>query len=215
MPLASFETPLESTATRAFHDGPILDCAPSTTSPRLDTTDPTLCIRAHRVYPASREELFASWTRRTAWDSWMRLRSRSRSTLSPCRGGAFRLELAEGPAIHVITGVVHDIRPDELLSLGWVHQNTNDHGSTVDVTFQSAHDGTALTLVHRGITSRREASWLMRLWSAVLGRLETYVAGGVASSTRCDTRHVRVQARPPLIGRVAYVHTVRRASSDA
>jgi len=55
----------------------------------------------------------------------------------------------------------------------------------------------------------------MRLWSAVLGRLETYVAGGVASSTRCDTRHVRVQARPPLIGRVAYVHTVRRASSDA
>jgi len=215
MPLASFETPLESTATRAFHDGPILDCAPPTTSPRLDTTDPTLRIRAHRVYPASREELFASWTRRTAWDSWMRLRSRSRSTLSPFRGGAFRLELAEGPAIHVITGVVHDIRPDELLSLGWVHQNTNDHGSMVDVTFQSAHDGTALTLVHRGITSRREASWLMRLWSAVLGRLETYVAGGVASSTRCDTRHVRVQARPPLIGRVAYVHTVRRASSDA
>src|SRR5215203_1559019 len=77
MPLASFETPLESTTTRAFHDGPILECAPSTTSPGQDTPDPTLRIRAHRVYPASREELFASWTRRTAWDSWMRLRSRS------------------------------------------------------------------------------------------------------------------------------------------
>src|SRR5215218_3970351 len=102
MPLASFETPLESTTTRAFHDGPILECAPPATSPGQDAADPTLRIRAHRVYAASREELFASWTRRTAWDSWMRLRSRSRSTLSPFRGGAFRLELAEGPAIHVI-----------------------------------------------------------------------------------------------------------------
>jgi uncharacterized protein YndB with AHSA1/START domain len=113
----------------------------------------------------------------------MRLRSRSRSTLSPTRGAAFRLELAEGPAIHVITGIVHDIRPHELLSLGWVHQNTNDHGSTVDVTFESAHLGTALTLVHRGITSRREASWLMRFWSTVLRRLETYVAADSAAAS--------------------------------
>ena len=171
MPLESFETPVALATARTIDDGPVLDCAPSGTS----TGTQPLRIRAHRCYPVSREDLFATWMRRSAWDTWMRLRARSRSTFAPYRGGAFRLELAEGPTIHVITGAVNDIRVDEFLSLSWVHHNTSDHGSTVDVAFRSRQGGTGLKLVHRDIGSRREAAWLMRLWSIVLGRLGRYV----------------------------------------
>jgi len=171
MPLQPFELPAAFATARALDTGPVLECART----GADIGDRPLRIRAHRFYAVSCADLFASWTSRSAWDSWMRLRARSRSTIAPHRGGAFRIELAEGPTIHVITGAVNDIRADELLSLGWVHHNTSDRGSGVDVTFRSRRGGTELMLVHRDIGSRREAAWLMALWSAVLGRLGHYV----------------------------------------
>ena len=179
MTLQSSETPLVPPATHSLEDGPVLECIPSGT----DLAD-SLRIRARRLYPVTCEDLFATWTRRTSWDSWMRLRARSRATLAPYRGGSFRLELAEGPTIHVITGSVTDIRPYDLLSLSWVHQNTADHGSTVDVSFRQRHDRTELSLIHRGIANRREASWLMRLWSAALGRLGDYLTDESPSAVR-------------------------------
>lgn len=171
MPLEPFETPVAFATARTIDDGPVLEYTP----PGTNTGTRPLRIRAHRFYPVACEDLFATWMRRGAWDTWMRLRARSRSTFAPYRGGAFRLELGEGPTIHVITGAVNDIRVDEFLSLSWVHHNTSDRGSTVDVAFRSRQDGTDLKLVHRDIGSRREAAWLMRLWSTVLGRLGHYV----------------------------------------
>jgi uncharacterized protein YndB with AHSA1/START domain len=217
MPLQSSETPLESATTHALDDGPVLEGA----ALGSDTNEQTLRIRARRFYPVAREDLFGVWTRRTAWDSWMRLRARSRSTLSCYRGGAFRLELAEGPTIHLVTGTVNDIRPDELLSLSWIHHNSSDHGSVVDVEFRSRQFGTDLTLVHRNISSRREASWLMRLWSVVLVRLGNYVLDDATASTRRIARIVpaahqpgeteRRTARGPFTGPVAYAALERRA----
>lgn len=180
MTLQTSETPLVPPTPHALDDGPVLECAPHGT----DSADVTLRIRARRIVPATREEVFAAWTRRTAWDSWMRLRARSRAAFAPYRGGAFRLELAEGPTIHVVTGTVTDIRPHELLSLDWIHHNTGDHRSTVDVQFRSRQNETEMTVFHRGITSRREAAWLMRLWSSVLDRLASYLEDGAASPRR-------------------------------
>jgi uncharacterized protein YndB with AHSA1/START domain len=180
MPLPSSETPLVTPKSPVLGDGPVLECAP----PGAEVSDQLLRIRAHRRYPVTREELFASWTRRTAWDSWMRLRARSRTALAPYRGGAFRLELAEGPTIHLITGAMTDIRPPEFLSLSWVHQNTGDHGSTIDLSFRQQDDQTDFTLVHRSISSRREAAWLMKFWTTVLDRLREYLDEGAPGSTR-------------------------------
>jgi uncharacterized protein YndB with AHSA1/START domain len=180
MPLQSSEPRPATTTPFALDDGPILECAPHGT----DGVDQLLRIRAQRRYSTRRDDLFATWTRRTAWDSWMRLRARSRATLSAYPGGSFRLELAEGPTIHVVTGTLIDVRPPEFLSLSWVHNTTHDQGSTVDVTFREHLDQTELTLVHRSITSRREASWLMRLWGSFLGRLGDYVEAGQPSSLR-------------------------------
>ena len=159
-------------------DGPHLECQLSPNDPASQT----LRIRARRFYPVSRQELFAAWTRRTAWDSWMRLRARSRSTVAPYRGGTFRLELAEGPTIHVITGTVIDVRLAESLSLSWVHHGKSDYASTVDASFRERHRVAELSLVHGHIASRREAAWLMRLWATALDRLASYFEEG--SSTR-------------------------------
>lgn len=180
MPFESFEPRAVPEIPHALDDGPVLECAP----PGSDVGDHSLRIRARRSYPVSREDLFAAWTRRTSWECWMRLRARSRATLAPCHGGAFRVELAEGPMIHVITGAVNEIRPHELISFTWIHHNTGDHGSVVDVAFRQRHDETQLTLLHGNIGSRREASWLMRLWGTVLGRLTGYVTEGMKPSAR-------------------------------
>ena len=189
MPLQSSEprpAPLPSPAA-----GPVLDCMP----PGTDADGRLLLIRAHRFYPIAREDLFAIWTSRQGWDAWMRLRARSRSSIAAYRGGAFRLELAEGPTIHVVTGAVTNIQPTEQLSLDWMHENTRDRGSTLDVAFRQHGAYTELSLVHRGIANRREASWLMRVWSSALVRLDAIVSDGAPRAAR---RMRDVAARIPL-----------------
>ncbi len=170
----------------------VLECAP----PATDPSDQLLRIRAERVYAVTPDDLFESWTRRTAWEAWMRLRARSRATLSPYRGGAFRLELAEGPTIHVITGTVMVVHPPDLLSLSWVHHNSSDHGSVIDVSFREHGDDTLLTVVHRSIASRREAAWLMRLWNGVLDRIGHYVGDRRPSSLARVTHFVNRRPGP-------------------
>jgi uncharacterized protein YndB with AHSA1/START domain len=175
MPLESFETPPTAFT---IVNGPLLEHA----SHESETSEHRLRIRARRVFPVSRNELFAAWTTRTAWESWFRLRARSRAIVTPYPGSAFRLELAEGPTIHVITGSAREIRIDEFVSFTWIHHDTNDYGSIVEIAFDQLWNGSELRLTHRSIASRREAAWLMRLWAAALDRLDRYVAtSGVAT----------------------------------
>jgi hypothetical protein len=46
----------------------------------------------------------------------------------------------------------------------------------IDVSFASHGDQTELELLHRGIASRREAAWLMRLWTVALSRFTSFAA---------------------------------------
>ena len=172
MTLQSFETRQIPPTPHALADGPVLVCAP----PGVEPADRLLRIHARRLLPTTPDQLFAAWTRRAAWESWLRLRARSRATLAANPGAPFRLELADGPTIHVITGTVREVQPDQFLSFTWVHETTNDHGSVIDVSFASYGDQTELELLHYGIASRREAAWLMRLWTASLSRFTSSAA---------------------------------------
>jgi uncharacterized protein YndB with AHSA1/START domain len=171
MPQQSFE-PRRSAAATATDHGPVLEHSPQGD----ETAGQRLRIRATRHYAVPRDDVFAAWTSRTAWDSWMRLRARSRAAIAAYPGGAFRLELAEGPTIHVVTGVFVEFHAPDHLRLVWLHHSSSDDASTIDVAIRSRLDGTELTLTHLDIASRREAAWLMRLWSTVLRRLGDYVA---------------------------------------
>ena len=172
MTLLSSETRTIAPTPRVLADGPVLVCAP----PGVEPGEQLLGIRARRLMATTSDELFAAWTRRAAWESWFRLRARSRATVAASPGASFRLELAEGPTIHVITGTVREVQPGEFLSLTWVHENTYDHGSVIDVWFTSHGEQTELELLHHGIASRREAAWLMRLWTAALSRFTSSAA---------------------------------------
>jgi uncharacterized protein YndB with AHSA1/START domain len=169
MPLSSSEAIVTASLSDPLHNGPALEHS---------TDSEQLRIRARRAYDVSREELFAAWTSRTALDLWLRLRSRSRVMLAPQVGGAFRLELAEGPTIHVITGLVIDIHPSEFLSLSWSHHAKSDQASIIEVSFRERNRRGEVLLLHREIESRREAAWLMKLWSNALARLGGYLAEG-------------------------------------
>lgn len=198
MPLHSSETRSLAASSHALQDGPVLECA----SPGTETGEHVLRIRARRAYPVTRDELFAAWTRRAAWDGWMRLRARSRTMLSPCQGGPFRLELAEGPTIHVITGILTEIDAPDRISISWLHHNLTEHASTVDVSFRSRLERSELSLVHSRIASRREAAWLMRLWSCVLPRLGHYLVDPespprLADGATDDATNDTTRRRPP------------------
>lgn len=178
MRLESFET---SPTAFSADDGPLLEYSPHDS----EAAEHRLRIRARRVFPVSRHELFAAWTTRSAWESWLRLRARSRAVVTPYTGGAFRLELAEGPTIHVITGSARETRVDEFVSFTWIHHDTNDYASIVEIAFDERCSHSELRLLHHSIASRREAAWLMRLWASALDRLDRYFAPhatrGVAS----------------------------------
>ena len=169
MTQSSSKTILATPTSALLEDGPTLEC--STDADRLR-------IRARRAYGRSAEELFAAWTRRDALDLWLRLRSRSRVMLAPQVGGSFRLELAEGPTIHVITGSVIDYHACEHLSLSWLHHEKSDRPSIVQVSFRQRNRVGEIVLVHSEIENRREAAWLMKLWSNALARLGSYFAEG-------------------------------------
>ena len=210
MPLPSSETSSLPQVSRPLDNGPVLECAP----PGADPADQTLRIRARRLYPVSRQELFAAWTRRGAWDAWMRLRARSRSTLVPYRGGAFRLELAEGATIHVISGTIIDTLPPESLSLRWAHHGMTQEASTIDLTFRDCASRTELLVTHHKIGSRREAAWLMRLWATVLDRLARYVEGNSTNAALRDRATTIAPAREPEIHRSGGRTGVRRMKID-
>ena len=207
MPLPSSET---SPTSRPLANGPVLECAP----PGADPADQTLRIRARRLYPVSRQELFDAWTGCSAWDSWMRLRDRSRTTLAPYRGGAFRLELAEGATIHVISGTMIDILPPESLSLSWAHHGMTQQASTIDLTFRDRASRTELLVAHGKIASRREAAWLMRLWATVLDRLASYVADGSTNAAGRDRAAPIAPSHAPELHRPGARTAFRRMRID-
>jgi hypothetical protein len=75
-----------------------------------------------------------------------------------------------------VTGVFVEFNAPDHLRLTWQHQNATDDASTIDVSIRSRPGGTEMTVTHANIGSRREAAWLMRLWTTVLRRLEAYLA---------------------------------------
>jgi len=180
MPLKSFET---SPTPFAIHDGPLLENAPRGS----DAAEHCLRIRARRVFPVSRNELFAAWTTRAELESWFGFRAHSRAIVKPYAGGALRLELAEGPIIHVITGTAVDIRVGEFVSFTWIHHDTGESGSALDVAFRERRDQSEVCLVHHSIASRREAAWLMRLWAAALDRLGRYFVTSAVAARRTSS----------------------------
>ena len=175
MPQTSSDARSASSTPPALAEGPALGYAAALTDP----ADRTICIRARRVYDVARTDVFAAWTRRHGWESWLRLRARSRVMLTNARGGAFRLELAEGPTIHVITGSIQELVAPSFLALTWWHSEKSDSVSLIEVTLRDLHGATELTFVHSHV-DRREAAWLMRLWAMALDRLGDYLAEGIA-----------------------------------
>jgi hypothetical protein len=113
------------------------------------------------------------------------MQSRSRATLVATPGGNFRLEVADTPVIHVITGEV-SAASAELLELSWRHDGVSESASRVTVTVRESSEGSVMTFVHDRIVSRREASWLMRLWPHAHRRLAELLERGQTPSRPAD-----------------------------
>ena len=166
-------------------DRPVDDSAATVGDrPTLDANEFGSRIRARRVLPAPIHDVLAAWTTPSAWGSWMRLRSKCRATIAPRSGSAFRLEIAEGPTIHVITGEVIDISSEHLV-LSWCHHERSETHSTITVVLRdNGSSATDVVFVHDHIANRREAAWLMRFWATALKRLDDHVSRANSRTTR-------------------------------
>ena len=153
--------------------------------PYLDGDGNGSRIRADRVFHVPPRDVMNAWTTSTAWERWLRLQSRSRATIAATPGGSFRLEVADTPVIHVITGDV-SAASAELLELSWLHDGVSDSASRVTVTVRESSEGSIMTFVHDRIANRREASWLMRLWPRAHRRLAELLEGDRTSSKPAD-----------------------------
>src|SRR5688500_11390905 len=189
MPQQSFESSLSSPAATAAEYGPLLEGAQGSAD-----AGHTLRIRARRSYTCSADDLFAAWTSRVAWERWMRLRAKSRASIAACRGGAFRLELAEGPTIHVVTGTVLTLHEPDHVRLSWQHLQGNKRMNVVDVTIRPRLERTELVFTHSDIASRRDAAWHMRLWAMTLRRLGDHVVAEASHSVVLRRRMIRLVA---------------------
>ena len=194
MPQQSFESSLSSPAPTDVEHGPLLEAVQGAAD-----AGQTLRIRARRWYACSEEDLFRAWTARSAWERWMRLRAKSRASIAAYKGGAFRLELAEGPTIHVVTGVLLTLQAPNHLRLSWQHLQGTERASTVDVAIRHRLDMTELALTHADIASRRDASWHMRLWTMVLRRLGDHLVAQPMHSALMRRRMFRLVASEGVV----------------
>ena len=94
-------------------------------------------------------------------------------------GGGYRWTVTPG---HITEGTYREIEPGKRVVFGWGWAGSDDlapDSSTVTITLEPTNDGTAVTLVHEGLTAEQEVGHAEG-WNHFLGRLEEAASTGDA-----------------------------------
>ncbi|GAA3666429.1 TIGR03086 family metal-binding protein [Nocardioides ginsengisoli] len=125
--------------------------------------------------PVSPDDAFALVTRPERLRRWMGVTAR----IDLRAGGDWRWTVTPGK---VAAGTVVEVEPGRRVVLDWGwDQMPGDDGAlgTVTITIEPVADGSAVTLVHDGLTAEQEVSHAEG-WDHFLGRLELAAAAGDA-----------------------------------
>lgn len=132
---------------------------------------PTLQLR--RIYPASREEIFAAWTDPAQMREWL---CPAGATISFVEvdlrvGGVFRIDMTSEHGTYTHTGVYQEILRPEKLVFTWSSVNTQYNETLVTVELIQRGQQTELVLTHSGLPDEKARQMHAIGWESILDKL--------------------------------------------
>ncbi|MEX2200522.1 MAG: SRPBCC domain-containing protein [Dongiaceae bacterium] len=137
------------------------------------STRPSLTLK--RRIKAAPAKIYAAWTDPALIARWFGPDSGEvlETEVDVRVGGryhiAFRTESGER---HDVSGVYHEVLPDEKLVFTWAWRSTPERESMVTVTFKPDADGTILTLLHEKFFDETARDNHRMGWTGALDKLE-------------------------------------------
>jgi uncharacterized protein YndB with AHSA1/START domain len=141
----------------------------------------SLSLTIRRRFPASREEVFRSWTDPKELTKWWGPPGHDAPSVDVDLkvGGRYRLamrKLPDGKPFYA-TGVYQEIRVPERLVFTWNWEDGPPFGNNTLVTieFHDVPDGTEMVLTHERFDSEIACSEHTKGWNGTLGKLSTFL----------------------------------------
>ena len=91
-------------------------------------------------------------------------------------GGRFRIIMHTADDAHDVSGVYHEVVPNQKLVFTWAWRSTPERESLVTVLLKPEGDGTLLTLIHEQFFDEPARDRHQAGWSGALDKLERYLA---------------------------------------
>ena len=135
-------------------------------------------LRLTRDFNASREVLFAAWTKAEKLALWFGPQGMTvpEAEADARAGGKYRIVMEGGEGQrHEVTGVYSEVSPPEKLAFtwGWTQEDGSRGAETsVEIFFEALGDGTRVTILHRGFTEAGVRDQHTGGWSGSLESLE-------------------------------------------
>jgi uncharacterized protein YndB with AHSA1/START domain len=141
-------------------------------------TRPSLTFK--RRLNATPAKVWAAWTDPQKIVRWFgRADARPDSFLAEIDarvGGRYRVSFSTDAEYYEVSGVYHELVPNERLVFSWAWHSTPERESQVTVLLQADGDGTLLTVQHEQLFDQAARDGHERGWLASLDRLEKIVA---------------------------------------
>jgi uncharacterized protein YndB with AHSA1/START domain len=141
--------------------------------PKLDVK-PSLTLKRRHAPP---EKVYAAWTDPEKIARWIGPKQvvSARAETDPRVGGHyhFHMRTSDGEE-HDVSGVYHEVVPNEKLVFTWAWKSTPERESRVTITFKADGDGTMLTLLHEQFFDEEARDRHKQGWSGSLDKLERY-----------------------------------------
>ena len=138
---------------------------------------PSLTVK--RRFNAPPAKVFQAWTDPEKVKRWMGPGEVvALSAESDARtGGRYRWVMrAPNGEEHDVSGVYHEVIPNEKLVFSWAWKSTPERESLVTVTFKQDGSGTIMTLMHEQFFDEKARDDHNRGWTGTMDKLERYLA---------------------------------------
>ena len=145
--------------------------------PTATAVKPSLTIK--RRFNAPPAKVFAAWTDPEKLKHWMGGREIGQVTAQTDTrvGGRFRIVMQKSGdgEQHDVSGVYHEVIPNEKLVFTWAWKTTPERESLVTVLIKPDGDGSLLTLTHEQFFDEDARDRHNAGWTGAMDKLEKYL----------------------------------------
>lgn len=144
-----------------------------------------LKLELRRVIRASRERVFAAWTKPDEMRKWMGPGAISLAEVDtdPRTGGSYRMVMKGSPEgdpelaerLQPVEGFYTLVVPNELLCFTWMPSWNPGEESLVTVRFYDVEGGTELVLTHERFATSQSCNGHTKGWTGTLEKLSRYI----------------------------------------